>query len=232
MSAGQILTLRAASAYWGVAISWLRSLIAQGRLTASKDGQAYQITKKELDTFERTHAGEVMAARLRLLKWDTPYIPLALQQYHKFHDALDRFTWLLKAYYTPRDLLPRRRFRIDVLLQRYIQESVEPSNKIASALKLRQFSRMHKEQAEALAHVWYNELAFCYPRVEDPFWLTPAAVDRNSEASYERLQFPSWRITKAYYTVYHCIRALCDICGVAYRRKEHVSPLRALSRVG
>ena len=118
MSADQIFTLRAASAYWGVAISWLRSLIAQGRLTASKDCQAYQIKKKELDAFERTHVGEVMTARLRLLKWDTPYIPLALQQYHKFHDALDRFTWLLKAYYTPRDFLPRHRFRIDVLLQR------------------------------------------------------------------------------------------------------------------
>jgi len=229
MSAHQIFTLREASAYWGVGISSLRSLIVQGRLAANKDGQAYQIAKRELDAFERAHTEEVFTARLKLLNTETPYIPSALHHYHKFHDALDRFTWLLKAYYTPRDLLSHGRFRLDVLLQHYIQESVQPSSKIASALKLKQFSYMRKEQSEALEHVWYNELAFCYPPVEDPFLLTPAAVNTNSEASYERLQFPSWRITKAYYTVYHSIRALCDICGVSYRRKEHISPLKTLN---
>jgi len=87
---------------------------------------------------------------------------------------------------------------------------------------------LHRLHAEALENVWYNELAYCYPRVPDPFRLTPSAVRENLNASYQRYMFPSWRISKAYYTVYHCIRAVCDICGVPYRREEHASPLRAL----
>lgn len=155
------------------------------------------------------------------------YVPSELRLYHPFHEALNNFTWLLKARWAQRGDLKRRRFRLDQVLQGYAEHQVRSLERVRRSL-LDPKAESRPAGAEAsLRKVWYNELAFASPQLTDPLILDSQGVTANYGASAERLTFASWRIAEAYYTVYHAIQALLELRGTPYRREQHEATHRA-----
>jgi len=165
----------------------------------------------------------------RMRQTRDPYVPYELQSYHRFHRAINEFTWLLKAFYAPVEELKARRFRLDELFQRYIIANQISTEALSADLVTERplAKAWQRGCAQALQKIWYNELAFHTPSLVDPFTLDSRGVSINVSASQLRLAFPSWRIVNAYYVVYHSYRALCEVLGAPYRPVEHESPLRA-----
>lgn len=155
------------------------------------------------------------------------FVPDELAEYHDYHAALNNFAWLLKATLTARDDLKRKRFRLDRMLQCYIREHVPDSVVLAGALASPKLTMDRAAALASLQKVWYNELAFCTPPLVDPLLLDAKGVQINIEASTTRLMFPSWKITQAYYTVYHALRTLVDLRGVPYHKQRHTASARA-----
>jgi hypothetical protein len=224
-------TLKESSEFLLVSKRWLRNRITDGTLPAVKQAGKYVIDEADLEHLQSLSVFEAYRReqKSRLLNMEPrPYVPSELRGYHRFHQAINEFTWLLKAYYTPRESLKRKQFRIDWLLQWYILEAVADSQSIRRHLVPASLSakKLLRDSREGVKKVWYNELAYVTPNLLDPFWLGYKGVETNVDICAERFVFPSWKITQAYYAIYHAYRALCDLVGAPYRIEEHRSPLK------
>ena len=104
--------------------------------------------------------------------------------------------------------------------------SISPE-RIKRRLKMTQTRGQKAAAEDSFRRMWYNELAYAHPPLLEPLLLDRGGVSANIKDSASRFTFPSWRISSAYYCVYHATRALCDSLGVKYRREEHGSPLRS-----
>jgi len=58
--------------------------------------------------------------------------------------------------------------------------------------------------SKLLINGWYDECAYHDPLVEDPI----AIIKPDSEESFNRLRFPSWRVAQGYYSIYHTTSAV------------------------
>jgi hypothetical protein len=212
-----------------VSQKWLSRLIRDGILEAPKRGRFYCIKEADLDRAISSELVKYINKRRRAEGGS--YVPSILKTYHRFHRVLNEYTWLLKAYYSPKDNLKKKDFRLDELLQHFIVRGVADSNVIRRKLGNPGVHRRTdglRRMEESLKKMWYNELAYTTPQLTNPFLLDSRGVAVNSSDSDTRFVFPSWRIVIAYYTIYHANRSLCEILGISYRAQEHDSPLRAL----
>lgn len=58
--------------------------------------------------------------------------------------------------------------------------------------------------SKLLINGWYDECAYHDPTVEDP----NSILKPDTEESFNRLRFPSWRVAQAYYSIYHTTAAI------------------------
>jgi hypothetical protein len=121
-----------------------------------------------------------------------------LSEYLRFHDAIDRFIWLFRLRYAPRETLRDKKYRLDVLFQLFIKENAINLEKIARKLVGKEHSK-HRF-LYFLIQGWYNELATAYPFVEDPMNLSTHLSHCDAQSKVDL--FPSWQIIKSYYSVY------------------------------
>jgi excisionase family DNA binding protein len=197
-----------------VSTGTIRLWIRKGLLTAKKEGGTTSIPKEGNTEF--------IVSRLRTA-WTRPvkpYVPPEISRYSEWHQVLDELAWLAKVSYSDRADLKRRRFRLDVLLARYLQ-----THSVTLASIRRSFSPSSGALSTAvwqdLQRGWYNELAFSYPQRPSALGLSFSDVSANNEASAARFTFPSWRITTAYYSVYFYLRALTRLKQPTFRLAEH-----------
>lgn len=127
----------------------------------------------------------------------------SIEDYIKYHNAIDRFVWTLRLRYAEKATIKSKRYRIDNLFQRYIYE-----NRIN---KKRLYSLVGKENSEKdftyfLKQGWYNELATTYPFAKNAFDI--GTYFEPNKQSLETELFPSWYIIKSYYTAYSFYNAL------------------------
>ncbi len=122
------------------------------------------------------------------------YVPDELRLYHPFHEAINNFTWLLKARWAPKVELQAKRFRLDLLMQGYAEQHVVNLNRVRRSLANPK-SAVRDAAAEAsLQKVWFNELAYASPQLPEPLILDSRGVQANYEASSRRLIFAPWPI--------------------------------------
>ena len=209
---------------------WAREQI---RIKFGKPGAkstAWPLTLEDLN-FLKTLPGYVTAQeramKSRAAYYARPYVPANLRSYNTFHTALDNFVHLLRVYYTPLPDIKRRSYRLDLLLQRYMAESVSDNDKIRRLLIPAGLKPNRGDAKQAILKVWYNELAYGTPSMSDPLILCAKGIKTNLESSRVRFAFPSWKVIQAYYSIYYSYRALCELTGVQYRAEEHGAPLRA-----
>ena len=154
--------------------------------------------------------------------------PEAILEYLEFHGTINRFTWLLKTHYCSGPELRDRDIRIDRMFARYLKENKVSLEKLA---RLRYAAASGdvawSSTGDSLKKVWYNELSYLQPALPQYIDVDYRGVQANLAASQSRLLFLSWKVTQAYYAVYHAFRSLCDSLQVPYDPKEHHAPMRA-----
>jgi hypothetical protein len=223
---GEPYSVLEACAILNVSKAWLNSHIKNELIRPRKKGARYQITSSHIGLLRASPA-----YRLTILHKSAmcrgPSVPFRLRQYHRYHSTINEFTWLLKAYYSEREELKRRHFRLDILLQRFIEINDLRPDRIRRICGGMLNAQQMNLAITSLQRVWYNEMAYGQPPLPEPFLLDYAGVNKNLDNSSSRYAFPSWRISKAYYCIYHAFRSLCDSLDVQYRREEHISPYRA-----
>jgi hypothetical protein len=123
-----------------------------------------------------------------------------LSDYMFYHNSLDEFIWLIKLAYSPADIIKRRKYSINVLFQHYIINTINfrKATKEISSPKANNPAKF----VYYLKQGWYNELAASYPnnRLQDDIGTNILLTE--DVASWQAELFPSWAITKTYYSIY------------------------------
>jgi len=129
-----------------------------------------------------------------------------LSEYMFFHNTIDEFIWLIKLAYSPAEHIKKRKYSVNVLFQYYIKNSLDFS-KIVSNISSPKANNPDRF-IYYLKQGWYNELAASYPynSFQDNAG-TNIALLEDSDLWQTEL-FPSWTITKVYYSVYDYYNAL------------------------
>ncbi|PHJ38659.1 hypothetical protein P378_09100 [Desulforamulus profundi] len=121
-----------------------------------------------------------------------------ISDYTRFHDAIDRFIWLIRYRYSDKEAMKSKKYRLDLLFQQYIKEHrIKPED-----LKKNLIGKVYSNEKFTyfLQQGWYNELATAFPFIDDPMNLSTNLVSSNSNWKVDL--FPSWYIIKSYYAVY------------------------------
>ena len=121
-----------------------------------------------------------------------------IENYIKYHNAIDRFVWILRLMYSDRKTIKTRKYRLDKLLQHYIvKNEIKIDNRFN---KLIGANYSKDDFIYYMKQGWYNELAISYPFDENP-------LDIGTNVNKTKLNvkidlFPSWHIIKSYYAIY------------------------------
>ena len=142
-----------------------------------------------------------------------------LTDYLEFHDALDRFAWLIKLRYADRVMLKSKKYRIDVLFQLFLKElnydPLKAKHNLATPHLSRKKIRFHLLQG------WYNEISAGYPFSQD--FNISSSLDW-IEDDTELILFPSWKIVKYYYSIYSYYTSLVFTEDSRLSTIEHRKP--------
>lgn len=129
-----------------------------------------------------------------------------LSEYMFFHNTIDEFIWLIKLAYSPAEHIKKRKYSVNVLFQHYIKNSLDFSKIVRniSSPKANNPDRF----IYYLKQGWYNELAAAYPysSLQDNAGTNIALIEDRD--SWQTELFPSWAITKVYYSIYDYYNAL------------------------
>jgi len=142
-----------------------------------------------------------------------------LTEYLEFHDAIDRFAWLIKLRYADRAMLRSRKYRIDVLFQLFLRELNYDPLKVKRNLVTSHASK--KKIKFHLLQGWYNEISAGYPFSQD--FNIGSSLDW-IEDDTELILFPSWKIIKYYYSIYSYYTSLVFAENSKLSTVEHRKP--------
>lgn len=120
--------------------------------------------------------------------------------YMFYHNSLDEFIWLIKLAYSPKEHIKRRKYSSNILFQYYIKNTIDFDRlgKHVSSPKTNNPDRF----IYYLKQGWYNELASAYPYNESQDDAgTNISLPKGNNLWQTEL-FPSWAITKTYYSIY------------------------------
>lgn len=150
------------------------------------------------------------------------YVPPSIAVYHEYHAVLNDFTWLIKAEWATRDEIKRRSFRLERLLQHYI-DALPPNNlrQVRAAVLGTSGTPAADLAVAKLKKVWFDEMAYSSPSVPDPLVLDSRDVNANIDASNARMLFYSWRVAQAYYSIYNSLHVLLQLRGAKYVVGSH-----------
>jgi excisionase family DNA binding protein len=211
-------TVAELAAFLGVSSGTVRRWIRGGRIQAVKERGVLLIPVSQEFILEQLRRRRTSSTR-------SPYTPTELKSYSQWHETLDQLVWLLKTSYASREMLKKRRFRLDSLFAAYIK-----SNKLAIPAIRRALNsptpRRWRLIEDDLKRGWYNELAYCTPTRPSTLGLGFADVQANMDVSGSRFAFPSWPIIKAYYAAYFFLRSIALQKQPALRLEEHGAAVR------
>lgn len=125
---------------------------------------------------------------------------VGLSDYMFYHNSLDEFIWLIKLAYSSIEHIKKRKYSVNILFQCYIKNSID-FNKVEKNISSPKANNLDKF-IYYLKQGWYNELAAAYPYgpLQDEAG-TNVALTEDYDLWQTEL-FPSWAITKVYYSIY------------------------------
>jgi hypothetical protein len=157
---------------------------------------------------------------------ESAWVPDGITDYHEWHELTDEFVWLIKVCYSDKADVKRKHFRLDNILVNYLR-----LNKITLRGVKNTFGPDSAAPAslvsDDLKRGWYNEFAFVVPQKPSTLGHSFSDIELNKSASSNRLAFPSWRITEAYYAVYFYLRAVALIKQQGFRLEQHGATISA-----
>jgi hypothetical protein len=128
----------------------------------------------------------------------------SFEQYLFFHNLLDKLCWCAKLHYSDREVVKRKRYRLDVLLQQILSSAGIGVEKAQKCVKANSSSQEKLEYH--LMKGWLNELVRSHPLHQDYLsigtslsrWDAPGAGG-----------FASWNIVQSYYAFYEFMATIC-----------------------
>ncbi len=201
--------------------SFLQKLIEHDLIdhTSEKGGQisifVYDFPRLRLLSKDKKYQKDIFQRPKHFLYEHHP----ELTDYLEFHDAVDRFAWLIKLRYADKVMLKNKRYRIDVLFQLFLKELNYDPLKIKKNLVTPNASR--KKFRYFLLQGWYNEISAGYPFSQD--FNISSSLDW-IEDDTELILFPSWKIIKYYYSVYSYYTSLVFTENSELSTIEHRKP--------
>jgi hypothetical protein len=139
-----------------------------------------------------------------------------LINYHPFHDFIDRYCWLIKLYYSDKEDIKRKNYRIDTLFQNFLLK-----NKFSVEKLVRQFGS-NGNNSKMIFHLqkgWYNELVRSTPLNDD--FLKIGTKVKGSVADASSV---SWNITQTYYSIYEYTNSLAFLFNETINTRQHRTP--------
>lgn len=126
----------------------------------------------------------------------------AFLDYLFFHNILDKYCFVLKAHYSDRDRVKRKRYRLDLLLQEYIR-----ANKIAACGSRRPStgSSLTLQLESNLTKGWHNELVRSDPLSSEYLKIGVQLVSGTGPGSGG---LAAWNIIQSYYAFFEYSSAI------------------------
>jgi hypothetical protein len=113
-----------------------------------------------------------------------------------FHSVLDKYCWLIKLHYSPREVVRSKRYRLDELLQHFLLSNKIALDKIRRGLP----AELDKKKLEHhLTKGWYNELIRSDP-VIDSYLSIGTSLGKDEGPGSGGLI--AWNIIQSYYAFY------------------------------
>ena len=135
-------------------------------------------------------------------------------EYHPFHDFIDRYCWLIKLFYTDKEDIKKKKYRLDVLFQNFLIK-----NKF-SLVKLTQTINSNKgDKSKLVFHLqkgWYNELVRSIPLSENYL-----EIGTKARGSIPDSTSVSWNITQSYYSIYEYTNSLDYLFNKTIDTRQH-----------
>ena len=141
---------------------------------------------------------------------------LELINYHPFHDFIDRYCWLIKLFYTDKEDIRKKKYRLDVVFQNFLVKNKFSMPKLAAAVST------GGNKVKLVFHLqkgWYNELVRSRPF--DKNFLNIGTKAKGSVADATAV---SWNITQTYYSIYEYTNAMAFLDNETINTREHRKP--------
>ncbi|MCR9096077.1 MAG: hypothetical protein NXI30_17775 [bacterium] len=122
-----------------------------------------------------------------------------------FHNVLDKFCFALKAHYSDRETVKKRRYRLDLVFQNYLLENQVKLSK-------RKGGKASREQVERieffLTKAWHNELVRGDPLLPDYLRI---GVQLSGFSGPGSGGIAAWNIVQSYYAVFEFVGVLAAV---------------------
>lgn len=135
-------------------------------------------------------------------------------EYHPFHDFIDRYCWLIKLFYTDKQDIKKKKYKLDVLFQNFLIKNKFSLNKLTQTV-----TTPNGDDDKLIFHLqkgWYNELVRSVPLNEN--YLQIGTKVKGSVADATSV---SWNITQTYYSIYEYTNSLDFLFRAEINTKEH-----------
>jgi len=214
-----ITTFEEVVAYLGVSPSTVYRWLKEGKLEARPiNGRLKLVESQSNSDFIQKKFREHIDKPVRA------FVPKGITKYNDWHTILDELVWLFKICYSDKSRIKKKRFKLELIFQNYLKE-----NKVTLSKLSRVFESNERPNqrliSDDLQRGWYNELAFLVPLKKSTLGLSFNDLDINSEISFQRFAFPSWKIIETYYSIYFYLRAITLLKTSNFRLEEHKSTI-------
>lgn len=215
-----ITALKEVSALLNVSVSTLHRWIRKGKLEAviNDNGRLELVDSQNNSNFiwKKFHENADRPAE--------PFVPEGIIRYNNWHTILDELAWLFKICYSDKDRIKRKKFKLELIFQNYLKDNKVTLSKLSRIFESNDKPR-RKMISDDLQRGWYNELSFLVPLKKSTLGISFTDLDINSEISFQRFAFPSWKIIETYYSIYFYLRAITLLKTSNFRLEEHKSTI-------
>ena len=132
-----------------------------------------------------------------------------------FHNVLDKYCFALKAHYSDRETVKKRRYRLDLVFQNYLVANGIPSHRLAPDVS----SSAFESQVEfTLTKGWHNELVRGDPLLPD---YLKVGVQLSGWRGAGTGGLAAWNVIQSYYAVFEYFSALAATLSPALKIDGH-----------
>lgn len=144
-----------------------------------------------------------------------------LIDYLVFHDFVDRFCWLIKLWYAPKEVIKKRTYRIDTLFQYFIRKNkfdIKQLSKLIGKANSKDKYSFHLKKG------WYNELVRSVP-LKSKYLKIGTNIDEEIDNRYAI----GWNIVQSYYSIYEYCNSLVFTNNSCLDTKQHNKSIQYLN---
>ena len=135
-------------------------------------------------------------------------------EYHPFHDFIDRYCWLIKLFYTDKEDIKKKKYRLDILFQNFLIKNKFSLEKLTETV-----AGNNGDNNKLIFHLqkgWYNELVRSVPLSENYLQIGTKAKGSVADATSV-----SWNITQTYYSIYEYTNSLDYLFNKTIDTRQH-----------